>query len=436
MNNYFRIVYYLNRLLRQSRCSTGSLKEYQEKRIHEIVNYAYHHVPFYHEMLKRMELDPEKVTSIQNLEKLPIIRKQDILQNVGKLISNEFHISALQVESTSGSTGKPLSVYLSKKEGEFRKAKLLRANICCGQRPRDRWIVVAPPQYKNRSSNIQKLLGLYAPISVSVFDEPRVQVSAIQNHKPNVLEGYSSSLLLMARELDKSGGRIPGLRMIIGGAELVDDSDRHLLERDFGVPFYDQYSSVEFDALAWQCEEKKGYHIDADTVIVQLVDKNGETVAPGETGEIVCTSLFNHAMPFIRYAIGDVGVLSQNELCECGRTFPLMKVLSGRNDSIIVLPDGRMISPLVIGDGMMYFRYFFLIDQYRVIQHKKDKFSLLLKRKPGKVSDDDFRFELAAYFRKLIRVEDSGISIDIELVEEIPIDRGGKLRKVVSNVAF
>ena len=60
--------------------------------------------------------------------------------------------------------------------------------------------------------------------------------------------------------------------------------------------------------MAWQCPECQEYHIDADALILQFLDKSGEEVSAGENGEIICTSLFNYAMPLIRYAIGDVGI--------------------------------------------------------------------------------------------------------------------------------
>jgi phenylacetate-CoA ligase len=396
------------------------------------VKYSYDHVGFYREKFKQLGIGPYDIKTAEDLGKLPILRKEELLANADRIVSDEFDPSKLEVESTSGSTGRPLSVRLTKKESEFRKAKLLRANISCGQKPRDKWVVLTPPQHGSRASSIQRLLGVYFPISISVFDEPAKQLSAIQKIRPSVLEGYSSSLLLIARQIEKVKEACAP-RIVIGGAELVDVKDRQFIEESFGAPFIDQYSSVEFDSLSFQCQAKDEYHIDSDTVVMQFVDENGDEVSPGEEGEIVCTGLFNYAMPFIKYAIGDIGVLSEKTECSCGITLPLMKLVSGRRDSIIVLPEGRSVAPLVIGDGMMYFKYFNDIDQYRVVQKKVDFFRILVKTK-GSVNRSIFEIEFEAHFKRLLGLGGSDATVEMEFVDEIPLDKGGKLRKVISEL--
>ncbi len=256
-------------------------------------------------------------------------------QNVKEMISAEFNIENLKMLSTSGSTGKPLFLYINSAENEFRKAKHLRANFGCGQKPRDRWVTIIAPHHFSKSSNLQQIVRLFTPTAVSVFTDPSIQVSLIEKLNPDILDGYSSSLFVLAKELEKNGIDTIRPRSVIGGAELVDSYSRKFIEKIFQTQFYDQYSSVELERMSWQCRVRDQYHIDADALIMQFVDKNGEEVSAGERGEIVCTSLFNYAMPFIRYAIGDVGVPS-DEICSCGRTLPLMKTVEGRKDSLLV----------------------------------------------------------------------------------------------------
>jgi len=415
--------------------SRDRLVDYQNRKVREIVKYSYDHVPFYHNKFKHLGLKPDEIRNVKDLKKLPIVRREELQKNADKTTSNEFERSSLIVESTSGSTGKPLVTYLTNKEDEFRKAKLLRANISCGQRPRDSWVVITAPQERSNMSRIQKLLNIYAPIPVSIFDDVASQVSIVERIKPDVLEGYSTSLLLAAKEVEESGVQITRPRIIIGGAELIDDHDRRFIENAFDAPFYDQYSAVELEALAWQCEERNGYHIDADSIVMEFVDEDGEEVAPGETGEIVCTSLFNYAMPFIRHAIGDVGVPTEvNSDCPCGRSFSLMKVIEGRKDSLIFLPDGRVLSPLVLGWTMELFNFYHYIEQYRVIQKRIDSFKFLIKTKSGVIDEKAVETELVAHVRKMLNVGDYEMRFDVEFVDDIPLDKSGKLRKVVSDL--
>jgi len=421
-------------MMKRAYWTNERLMEYQNKRLRKIVRHAYDSVPFYHERFDQLGLRPSDVKNVTDLDKLPILTKNELRKNKDRMVSREFHVSSLRVVSTSGSTGQPIDIRISAKEDEYRKVKHLRANISCGQKPRDRWVVIVTPQHMEEVTLPQRILSLYALTPLSVFDDPVMQLSALKKLKPDVLDGYSSSLLLVAKEAEKHGLRAITPRFIIGGAELIDQSDRQFIEKVFDAPFYDQYASIEFERIAWQCPERVGYHIDADSIIVQFVDKNGDEVAPGERGEIVCTSLFNFATPFIRYTVGDVGVASEEKECPCGRTFPLMKVVEGRKDSLIFLPDGRILSPLVIGDGMMFFKFYRNLDQYRVIQKKLNFFKFLVKKKDGSVDDRVMKMELLEYLRKLFRVDESTVTFEIEFVDDIPLDKSGKLMKVVSEL--
>jgi len=432
MYNYLGIAYNLIAMQRRAYWNEKRLAEYRDRKIREIIRKAYDDVQFYHDMLNKAGVKPSDIKTSRDLNRLPVIRKND-LANGRDIISRRFNKEKLRIVSTSGSTGRPLSTFLSRKEDETRKAKHLRANIAVGQRPRDRWIVITAPQHFSDVTRLQRFFRIYAATPLSVFDDPKTQATVLEKLRPDVLDGYSSSLYLLATEIEKETiGFAP--RFIIGGAELADGSSRRAIEHAFQVPFYDQYACIELERMAWQCKEKSGYHIDADSLVMQFVDEDGEEVAPGEGGEIVCTSLFNEAMPFIRYSVGDIGILSEEVNCPCGRTLPLMKVVEGRKDSIMVLPNHRKVAPLAIGWGMEFFRYFSDIEQYRVVQRRTDSFKILVKRKRGGLSDKEFGNELAAHFRGLLKLQENEATIEVEFVEDIPVESTGKLRKVISEL--
>lgn len=434
MTNYLRAFYYLSSLMRSAYWARDKLLEHQKKQLRRIVKYAYDYVPFYHKTFRQLGLKPSDIRNLKDLNRLPIVRKNEIRKNLDKMISNKFYVKKLQKRSTSGSTGQPLTVFISKDEDYFRKAKHLRANICCGQRPRDRWVTITSPSHFAEVTKFQKTLGYYAPTFLSVFERPARQISIIEKIKPKILDGYSSSLLLLAKEAKRKCIETIKPKVIFGGAELVDNFSRQFIEEAFDAPFYDQYAIVELERLAWQCPEKSGYHIDAETIILQFVNKNGDEVSEGESGEIVCTSLFNYAMPFIRYAVGDIGVPS-NEECPCGRTLPLMKVIEGRKDSLLLLPDSRLLSPRALTITMNMFESSRLIEQFRVIQKKTDLFEIWIKKKDDTVDETTIATKLAAHIRKMLKIDKYEISFEIKFVEDIPIDRSGKLRAVVSELS-
>ncbi|MEM2506184.1 MAG: phenylacetate--CoA ligase family protein [Nitrososphaeria archaeon] len=434
MVNYLRAYYYLRSAIKRAYWPRKKLVEFQNKRLREIIRYAYENVPFYHEKYRQAGLRPDDVRTVDDLSKLPIIRRDEVKRNLNRMISTEYDVKELRMLRTSGSTGEPLYFYISGREDELRKAKHLRANIACGQKPWHRWVVITSPIYFNQAGRLQKLLGIYAPISVSVFDDVSKQISIIERLKPDVLDGYASSLLLLTREVEKRGITTIKPKIMISGADLIDKASREYVEKVFGVPFYDQYGAAEFERLAWQCEEKSQYHIDADSVVMQFIDENEEEVAPGERGEIVCTSLINRAMPFIRYALGDVGKASEQNECPCGRNLPLMDVIEGRRDDVIVLPDGRLISAFAFIAAMYQLSFYQKIEKFRVIQRSIDYFDILIKlNNAEKVDINCLVKELTGHFRGVFNLDDK-VNFNVEFVDDISLDSSGKFRIVVSKV--
>jgi phenylacetate-CoA ligase len=433
MYNYFNVAYELALMIRRSYWTRKRIAEYQMKQIRRIAKNAYDNVPFYHQKFKKLGITASDIKTVEDLNKVPILRRKEIVDNIREMISERWNPVSLRVLSTSGSTGRPMSTYLNRSEDEFRKAKHLRANIAVGQRPMDRWVVVTAPHHFAEVPKFQRLLGIYAAIPLSVFAGPSEQLIELQRLRPQVLDGYSSSLFLLAKELTKHKSHTIKPKLLIGGAELIDPASRRFIEKSFEAQFYDQYATVEFERLAWQCKEKMGYHIDSDSVVMQFVDENDEEVHSGESGQIVCTSLFNTAMPLIRYATGDIGRASEDTYCDCGRTFPLMQVIEGRKDSMLVLSGGRTITALALGWAMEFFTFYSHIEEYRVTQKRIDLLEFLIKKKSGPPTEKEMEAALSGYLRKSLNIKEE-LSVKVEFTNEIPLESTGKLRKVISEL--
>jgi phenylacetate-CoA ligase len=429
--NYLRAAYQLYSIKRHLHWDQKKLLEYQTVELKRVINNAYNHVPFWRQRFREKGLSPGDIKTVEDLNKLPIINKNEFRKNVSQMVSTRFDRNKLKKVFTSGSTGKPLTLYLSPVEDEFRKARHLRANVFCGQRMRDNWVVITSPRRFEKGLGLSRLLKIYSMNTLSVYESPSKQLDSVEKLKPDVIEGYSSSLYLLAREIERQGVESIKPRIMFSGAELIDYSYRQLIEKVFGAPLYDQYATVEFERMAWQCPDKTGYHIDADALIIQFVDKDGEEVSPGERGEVVCTSLFNYAMPLIRYAVGDVGVGSGEEECSCGVSFPLMKMLEGRSDSIIYLSDGRPISPIAFIYAMQLFRSFEFIEQWRIVQEKQDSLRIDIEKIDTDIDERSMKIELVEHIRRVLNLSPE-IQVEVHFVDEIPVDKSGKLMKVVS----
>lgn len=433
MRNYFRSIYYLYDLMSHLHWKEEKLREHQNRELKKVINSAYESVPFYHRLFKRNKIKPSDIRSIEDLNRIPVIRKEDMRKNILDVISNRYKIQDLVKLETSGSTGKPFPVYITRNEDDYRKAKHLRANIYCGQRLRDRLVALTSPSHMTKVPKIMRTLGIYSWDFVSVFDNIDTQISKLERMKPDILDGYSSSLTILAKEVDKRGLKTINPRFIISGAELLDNQMRQIIEKVFEVSVYDQYSIVEVERISSQCPIEKGYHIDADSVIIQFVDSNGEEVSVGERGEIICTSLFNYAMPFIRYAVGDIGIPT-DEVCECGITLPLMNIIEGRKDSILYLPDGRILSPRIFSLSMNSFSDIKRVDQFKIIQKKLNLFEFMIKKKNEEDDERILGSKLKDHLIRMLRFSPDEIEIKITFVDEIPLEKTGKMRYIISQI--
>lgn len=421
-----RKLWNLHKLMRSQWWSYEELKELQDKKLRAIVKYAYETIPLYHEKLKNAGVRPEAIKTVEDLVKLPYTTKAEIHANFpDKVIAPQVDINKCWTPRTSGSTGIPLTVVYDEAAEDFEKATALRPNLCCGQGLFDKWIVLTSPHHIKDKKRWFQEFGLFNPISISMFSDFKEQISKIEQIKPDIIDGYSSAIYLLAQEVKKSHTDI-NPRIVFGTAEFLTEEMRDVINSVFGVEIFDQFGGVEMGRTAWECPEHAGYHIDMDAVVMEFI-KDGEQVASGERGEIVYTNLYNYTMPIIRYRIEDVGIPA-DEKCPCGRGLPLMKLVEGRKDSFIKTPNGRIYPQMTFWSIMRMFSESDKIINFKVIQEKIDVIKIQIV--PGRGFTQETINQLKSDIKNVLGEE---VHIEVEPVDEIPRE-AGKVRSVVSKI--
>jgi len=148
---------------------------------------------------------------------------------------------------------------------------------------------------------------------------------------------------------------------------------RRLVRKVFEVPVTDFYSSQELGYIALQCPGHEHYHVQSESVIVEVLREDGSACAPYETGRLVVTSLRNYATPLVRYEIGDYGALG--EPCSCGRGLPVLHSIKGRVRNMLRLPDGGKRWP---NFGFQKLMEIAELRQFQVVQTQLDAIELKL----------------------------------------------------------
>ncbi len=411
-NKYFHML----RLMRNEKRPLAELRNIQNEKLRRLIDHAYHHVPFYRERFKKINLHPDDIRTIDDLQKIPVIDKDDFHQSensdlIDKKIKN---IDQLITLHTSGSSGKTLHFFADHGYNQIRKAQFLRPYLTNGNGLFDRvlWFRATP----RSKQPFHERLGFLKTYQLDAGMDPLIQIKSIQTLKPAMMRGYGSTFHLMASKILEENISVPPPRIIFTDSELLSTASRRKIEKAFQTRVIDVYGTFETENVAYECHKHEGYHMAIDCVIMEFL-KEGNPVKPGEVGEIVFTVLDNYTFPFIRYNIHDLAAYTDRP-CSCGRTFPLMKIIAGRMYDYAKKSDGTKISSTPLTSHMWFLGKY--IHEFQVIQEDIDQFSVLIV--PTKFYSD----KAAKKVEKGIYKNFPKAKIKIHLVDQIKREASGK----------
>ena len=414
----YKALYYLPHVLKNQYLKPENLKKLQEKRLRNLVQHAYRNTRFYKEKFRKAGITPHDIHGLDELEKIPFTTKEEVVK--GANIAAGYHEGNCDVHFTSGTSGTTLKVLYDIENHAYEIALTCRYHWAQGVRPWHNYFMILHDPVELKGAQKRSIFHKRMSIPGDIPDEEKVELA--RKYRPQVIAGHLSTLVAMAKIVQEKKISIAPKIIIIGG-ELNPPPYRQYVETVFGGQTFDKYGAFETKSIAWECNQHN-MHIDADSVIVECV-KGGEVVTAQERGEVVVTSLWNWAMPFIRYRLGDSGVLS-DEVCGCGRTLPLMKVIEGRIDDFIVLPSGNVLPPTALVP--LFFKTQ-EIEQFRIIQNRKDLLEVEIM--PNK---DYTGVVEKTILEKLEKIINEPIHIQIKKVETINQKVKTKYRTVISNV--
>jgi phenylacetate-CoA ligase len=240
----------------------------------------------------------------------------------------------------------------------------------------------------------------------------------LRSFQPDLIDSYPSSIEPLARRLLALGTQDVRPRAIVTSSETLFAPTRERIQRAFGCPVFDYYGGGEMAAFITQCDSGS-YHVNPEFGIVEIL-RDGEPVAPGETGEIVATGFINPVMPLIRYVTGDLAVRGEGS-CRCGRAFPVIQRIEGRVDDVVITPEGRHVGRL---DPI--FKSAVSIAEARVVQDANDHIRLEVVPAHGYSAAGE-----SLLVDELQRRLGPTMRVDVVQVATIPRERSGKLRMVV-----
>jgi phenylacetate-CoA ligase len=404
-----------------------ALEELRTRSLRAVVQHAYENVPYYSRLFRNAGISPSDISRVEDIARIPITSKKDLqsLEDVDRLAKG-IQPSQCVVKHTSGSTGYPLRFLFSEWERDFQTLLNLRILMACGYRLTDTTAYIINPGRFAKRWHWFQYLGILKRYYLSVFDTSPVHAEALGRIRPDILYGYPSSLTLLAAHIQNAGSRIIRPKAVFSSAEALEKGPRQLISSALNAPVFDILGLVETGDIAWECPAHRGYHINSDAVLLEFVDEYGKPVQAGKRGRMLCTSLYAYTMPLIRYDAGDICVPS-DQMCECGRTLPLISSIEGRSNDFIALPDGTTIASCFL---VILMQDAHDVAQYRVIQNTESELLVQLVKGKGFSAETPEKIK-----QKIGQITKGSLKINIDLLEELPRDGSGKIRTVTSKVA-
>lgn len=318
---------------------TASEKEhFIENKKREIVAFHLNNNPFYQEIVG--------AKSFNNWNDLPVLNKQNLQRPLTERLSNGYSLKNVYVNKTSGSSGAPFA---------FARDKFSHALFWASTAYRFGWYGInLNTSYQARfygipmdfigyqKERIKDFLGNRFRLPIFDLSDSVLEkfIPHFETKKFDYINGYTSSIVLFAKFLQHKNIILkdvcPSLKACMVTSEMLFEHDKKLLEKQLGIPIINEYGASELDLIAFQNLEEE-WQVNAETLFVEILDDNGAVLPYGKEGRIVITSLFNKAHPFIRYDIGDIGILDEKSTVQK----PILKKLIGRTNDVAILPSGK-----------------------------------------------------------------------------------------------
>jgi phenylacetate-CoA ligase len=424
---------YLDHLQKTQWFSDTELAAYQAEQVHAFLEYAQSHSMYWRELFGAVQFDPVHYQVPGDLCRLPILQKETLRQQGYRIESGEYLAGHKSYQSvhTSGTTGKAVHLKVSQQCFEREYAFRWLHRTWGGNRLGDKVATFAghpvvptarmkPPFWRLNWSENQVLFSSQhiTPETLPSYADQLVRM------QPDLINGYPSSIYLIASYLNAE--RIDPVRpkAVYTHSETLLDYQRITLESAFGCRVFNWYGNTELTAHIVECE-KGSLHVKSDHSLVEIVDEDGQSVQPGEVGEIVGTGFGNYATPLIRYATGDTARLSDRR-CDCGRPGPIIEELMGRVEDIVVTPGGRHVGRL---DHV--FKDMLNVVEAQILQDTVDAVRIRMVKRP-EFGEDDMRL-LEQQLRLRLGLT---IRLEYEFVDRIPRLPNGKFRFVASKVSL
>lgn len=408
----------------------------QEKKLKNILIYAWNYVPYYKKILTESKVVIDGQVNLNNFENIPILTKEIIRNNFKDLTSKDLNYEKRKpyINTSGGSTGEPVKFIQDKETWTKGMAdKWLYYSFISDKFPckllklwgSERDILKGGYGLQGNFKNWLYSRKFLNSFKMSPKDMGNY-VKEINSYKPVIIEAYVQSIYELAKYIKDNKLNMYSPKGIITSAGTLYSEMKTLIEEVFNCKVYNRYGSREVGDIACSCEKDEGLHLNIFAHYFEILNNKNKSCKPDEYGKVYITTFDNYSMPLIRYDIGDMALSSKKQTCSCGRGIPLFEKINGRVNSILMTEKGAVDSTALTTS----FYYLDSIKKYQLIQKTKKTFILRVELENKK----KWEFDKKIVIVKMHQI--FGDRIDIKFIIETKIDSldNGKFQYIISEL--
>jgi phenylacetate-CoA ligase len=409
----------------------------QVRRLRETVARVKANVPWYRERLDENGIEPEDITSLEQLRHLPFTTKADLRDNYPFGLFAIPPEECVRIHASSGTTGKPVIAGYAREDINIWAETIARTIACGGGTSHD--VLHNAYGYGLFTGGLglhyggERMGCLVVPASGGNTER---QLMLMEDLGSSILCCTPSYALTIVDEADELGFDLSRVNLKAGlfGAEPWSEGARESIEERLGLSAHDIYGLTEVigPGVAGECEAKAGLHVFDDHFIPEIIDpETGEPLPPGSKGELVFTCITKRAFPILRFRTRDISQLDY-EVCECGRTQPRMERITGRTDDMMIIR-GVNVFPSQIEEVLLKIEevephYLLVLTR----EGRMDNLEVQVEVSPGMFSDEVRKLEAVEEKIRARLSSALGIRVAVKLVEPKTIERfAGKAKRVI-----
>lgn len=322
--------------------SRPEIEALQLERLKWMVNYCYENVPFYHERLEKAGVTGDKIKTLSDIQYIPFTTKDDIRDNYPFNMLATPMKKIVRIHASSGTTGKPTVGAYTKKDLDTWSDHVARVAVAAGATEDEIF------QISFGYGLFTGALGLHyglekigATVIPASSGNTAKQLMMFRDFGVTGLVATPSYALYLGEMVRESGYPRDAYKLRLGllGSEGCTEEMREQIEKNLGIFVTDNYGMTELGGpgVSGECEYRCGLHFAEDAFLPEIIDtETGMQKAPGESGELVVTTLLREGMPVLRYRTKDITRLNY-EPCRCGRTHVRMDKVTGRTDDMMII---------------------------------------------------------------------------------------------------